>query len=104
MIKVTSWYDKDKVVRIKVKGHAEFDESGKDLICAGVSCIMFGLMNGLDRFEGVMIDQGDDDIDIKIADLKNKKIQDYLELVDIQLATIEDQYPEYLKIERRKSS
>ncbi len=104
MIKVTTWYTKNTCARIKVSGHAGFDETGKDLICAGVSCIMFGLMNGLDTIGGTIIEQGDDLIDIKVEELKSKKIQDYLELVVVQLLTIYDQYPEYITIERRKDS
>ena len=33
---------------IEVKGHANSADYGKDLICAGVSCITFGLLDALD--------------------------------------------------------
>ena len=104
MIKVIVWYDNNTCTRLKVSGHAGFDKSGKDLICAGVSCIMFGLMNGLDTVGGTIIRQKDDTIDIQVEEHKNKKIQDYLELVTVQLLTIYDQYPEYITIERRIDS
>lgn len=32
-----------------VKGHANFDEHGKDIVCAGVSAIIMGALNWFDQ-------------------------------------------------------
>ncbi len=102
MIKVKYIQEDDKYTYLSIKGHAEFEDSGKDLVCAGASSIVFGLMNALD-------DLSDDDVVIK--DLgneivienrsKSEVIQNYFELVIFQLKTIEESYGEYLKVERK---
>lgn len=44
MIQITYRPDKKEV---KIKGHANYDEKGKDIICAGVSVLFFTLCNAL---------------------------------------------------------
>ena len=101
MIRVIYEAKDDKYLSLEVSGHAEYDESGKDLICASVSSIIFGLMNALDALH--------DDVEIK--QLTNKItiynhsdsniIQDYLELTMMQLKTIEESYGDFIKVERK---
>ncbi|MDO4940760.1 MAG: ribosomal-processing cysteine protease Prp [Erysipelotrichaceae bacterium] len=101
MIKVIYEVKNDQYISLSVKGHANSDEYGKDLICASVSSIMFGFMNALD-----MLDE-----DVKIKQLTNKitisnhssseMVQDYFELVMVQLKTIEESYRDFIKVERK---
>ncbi|MBQ0036189.1 MAG: ribosomal-processing cysteine protease Prp [Firmicutes bacterium] len=101
MIKVTYEVKDDSYTSLTVSGHAKSDEYGKDLICASVSSIMFGFMNALD-----MLDE-----DIEIKQLTNKitinnhssseMVQDYFELVMVQLKTIEESYRDFIKVERK---
>ena len=91
----------DKYLHLEVSGHAEYAKHGEDLVCAGVSSIMFGLIN--------MLDELNENIDIKktkdaiiINNLTDSiKVQDYIELVMMQLKTIEKTQSNYLKIERK---
>ena len=104
MIEIVYFTSRDKVQKLEVRGHAGFDDSGKDLICAGGSCIIFGLMNAIDNEdESAEIVQGDNEIVITLKDVDRAKVQDYLELTLIQLETIESSYPEFIKLERRKT-
>ena len=104
MIKAECLFHESDIVGLEVTGHAGYDETGKDLICAGVSCIVFGLMNALDVYgDKVVIYQGDNDIKITIEDVRYDIIQNYMQLAMIQLETIAESYPEYMKLERRES-
>ncbi|MGE7918430.1 ribosomal-processing cysteine protease Prp [Viridibacillus sp. NPDC093762] len=48
MIQVTINHDEKRhVSSFEMKGHADFDESGKDLVCAGASAIAFGTVNAM---------------------------------------------------------
>lgn len=49
MVKANFYYQKDKIVKVEVSGHANFDQVGKDIVCAGVSAIIFGTLNALDN-------------------------------------------------------
>ena len=86
---------------LDVSGHAEFGEYGKDLVCASVSSIMFGFMNALDALgENVTISQSDNRITI-IDQSGSEVIQDYFELVIMQLKTIEESYGDFIRVERK---
>ena len=101
MIKVIYEVKDDKYLSLDVSGHAEYDESGKDLICASVSSIMFGFMNAIDALdEEVEIKQLTNQITIKNLSSSNI-VQDYLQLVMMQLKTIEESYGDFIKVERK---
>ena len=101
MIKVR--YDIDEDVNytyLDVKGHADFAEYGRDLICASVSSIVYGLMNALDEIEGVTMKELKDRIEI-VNKSGSPKANDFMELALIQLKTIEESYGEFIKVERK---
>ena len=88
-------------VSLKVKGHALADEYGKDLICASVSSIMFGFMNALDVLnEEVEIKQLTNEIEV-VNHSNSEIIQNYFQLVIMQLKTIEESYGDFIKVERK---
>lgn len=86
---------------LKVNGHAGSAEYGKDLVCASVSSIVFGLMNALDEL--------DKSIDIKlennlitITNNSGLEVADsYLKLVITQLKTIEVTNGDFIRVERK---
>ena len=101
MINVSYKTKDDHYTYLSVKGHAESDDYGKDLICASVSSIMFGLMNAIDQTKhDVEIKELTNHIEI-INNSKKEEIDNYLELVLIQLKTIEESYGEFIKVERK---
>ena len=101
MINVIFKMADDHYTYLSVKGHAESDEYGKDLICASVSSIMFGLMNAIDQTKNdVEIKELTNHIEI-INNTKLELIDNYFELVLIQLKTIEESYGEFIKVERK---
>ena len=101
MINVIYSMNDDHYTYLSVKGHAESDEYGKDLICASVSSIMFGLMNALDEAKtNVEIKEKNNHIEI-INKTEKELVDNYLELVLIQLKTIEESYDEFIKVERK---
>lgn len=100
MIKVSYKIVDDNYTYLSVKGHANFDEYGKDLICASVSSIVFGLMNCLDEYDGITIRDLNNHIEI-INDSKLDEVNNYFKLTLIQLKTIEESYSEFIKVERK---
>ena len=101
MIKALYEANDRKYASLEVSGHAEFDESGKDLICASVSSIMFGFMNALDALsEDIEIKQLTNKISI-VNHSNSDVVNDYFELVMMQLKTIEESYGDFIKVERK---
>ncbi len=89
-----------------MEGHAGFDESGKDLVCAGASAVSFGSLNAVMALTGITpdIDQGKDGglLSCRIPDglpmEKREQVQLLLEGMIVSLQTIEQEYGEYIQI------
>lgn len=100
MVKVSFYYQKDNIVKTEVQGHACFDQFGKDIVCAGISAVVFGTLNALDQLinqEEIKIDQTDNKIVITVLQPNNNN-QMILKTMLWQLKTISDQYRKNITI------
>ena len=97
MIKVKRIYSNKVLCGVEVKGHADSNESGKDLICAAVSSILTGGFNALvkDEIEEVILDEGY--AKVMVNESASISLQ-VLRVIEIQLLTIEESYPKYINI------
>jgi len=101
MIQVSIHNQSNLIQVIELKGHAQSGEYGKDLVCSGVSAIVYGIANTLakKRFypENVLIDLQEGYVRIEVIQ-SCPEIQLILETFEISLETVEEAYPQYLKI------
>ena len=94
MIQVQINCSSNQIRKMIVQGHAEYDDIGKDLVCAAVSSIMFGLLNALDEMsDGNVKMSVDDKISIEALDT-DSTVQIILNTGLIQLKTVEESYSE----------
>ncbi len=86
--------------QIKVTGHAGYDESGKDIVCASVSSIIITTVNAILNIDSQAIDYKEID-GVLINILKTDKITNILinNMIDL-LEQLEHQYPKYIKLRR----
>lgn len=94
----------------EINGHALFNNSGSDIVCAGISAVVFGCMNSLlihaqvpeSRFDDfILIDNQNNRIYIDFSKVNSKyveAIQIIFETLYISLKSISDEYPENLTI------
>ena len=96
MIKVSIISSGEIVNGLEVKGHANFAEHGKDLVCAGVSCIITGGFNALNKedVEEITLEEGY----AKVIVSPESKSVDVINVILIQLKTIQESYPKFIKI------
>ena len=107
MIKVEIIKGVDNIKQVTVDGHEDFAEHGSDIVCAGVSAVVFGLINSVDVL--------DDDVQFDISanedetghltyrSLKSTdKEQLLLNAMLVALKTIEENYSDYITIEVRE--
>lgn len=107
MIKVEVLKEVSQVKRVTVDGHADFAEHGMDIVCAGVSAVVFGMINSIDAL--------DDNVQFDISANENEtghltyrslkstdKEQLLLQAMLLSLKTIEENYSEYITIETRE--
>ena len=96
MIRVSIISSGEIVNGLEVKGHANFAEHGKDLVCAGVSCIITGGFNALNKedVEEITLEEGYAKVVVK----PESKSIDVINVILIQLQTIQESYPKFIKI------
>ena len=111
MIKVTVKKDQSGLIHsFEMKGHADFAENGKDLVCAGASAVSFGAVNAIIALTGItpIIEQKGDGgyLYVEVPSMKDSEkaanIQLILEAMIVSLQTIEQDYSKYIKITFKK--
>ena len=100
MIKIQINKTNNKYSSLIVSGHSNYDEHGKDIVCAGVSAIVTGGINALAAIDKNVISFRVDDgyVNLDVLDIKNNNIQLIMDVIIIQLRTIEESYKKYVKI------
>ena len=99
MIKVVVSMTGSHYTSMEVSGHAGSGDAGFDLVCAGVSSIMTGALNGFDQFDpSAQLNLTSEPlITIELTN-HNDLNQKLFEFVLIQLQTVEHAHPKYIRI------
>ena len=86
--------------QITIKGHADYEEMGKDIVCASISSIVITTVNAIMRINNQAIDVNETN-GVIINILKHDEIVDKLILNLIELLkALEKKYPKYIEIRR----
>lgn len=90
----------DIIVNIHINDHAGFAEYGNDIVCAAISSIIFGTLNALVHYgcnqKQIIVDDSKASIHISLND--ENDLQVVAQTMLIQLQTIQESYPDYIKI------
>ena len=99
MIRIKVLKKDNNIEKITFRGHANYAEYGKDIVCAAASATVLTTINGILSLDSSTIDviQKDNNIDISI--IKHKNISDKL-LSNMlnSLKTIRSNYPKNIEI------
>ena len=100
MIKVNIEKNNTKIVSLEVSGHSNYDEKGKDIVCAGVSAIVVGGLNALlnENKKAINYECKEGYAYILVKEVDNDNINRILDVITTQLYTIEESYPKFIKI------
>ena len=103
MIKIQINKTNNKYSSLIVSGHSNYDEHGKDIVCAGVSAIVTGGINALilENKNLIAYEVKDGYVNIDVLNIENNNIQLIMDVVIIQLKTIEESYKKYVKISEK---
>jgi uncharacterized protein YsxB (DUF464 family) len=85
--------------QLEISGHADSAPHGQDLVCAGVSCIAYGLLNALDQMvpDACRITVEPNRIRIEVLQ-DSAELQTILTTARWQLATVAQRYPQYVSL------
>lgn len=102
MVNVTYTEQKGKFKELEISGHADSSPiEGHDLVCAAVSSISIGALNALEQVDVFDIKIEDGYISLKTSKNISRHDAIVIETMLIQLATIEDSYGEYIRIQKK---
>ena len=98
MIKIRIKRENKKVYEIVIKGHADYDTLGKDIVCAAVSTMAITTINGILSLE----DSLDYEENSGLLEIRTKEITDInqklLENMITMLEELKGQYPKNIEI------
>ena len=101
MIKI-DYTKENRNFEFRSKGHANYDELGKDIVCSAVSSIIIGALNAIKDIDSFEIKIKEGDVTVKSI----KPVSDYdnvvLDTMLIQLQTVESQFKKNLMINKEK--
>ena len=87
---------------ITIKGHAGYDDKGKDIVCASVSSIVITTINGIIEIDPDAIEYSDLDNELVIKKIKeDETVNKLLNNMILLLENLEKDYKDYIKIIRR---
>ena len=100
MVVVKVEKDEDVINTITIRGHACYDELGKDIVCASVSSIVITSINGILSIYPDSLDYLDDEGLIKVEVKLHNEIVDILiqNMLNL-LKELENDYSKFIKIE-----
>ena len=109
MIEIVLTLDKDdRIIKLKSKGHAEFEDSGKDIVCSAVSVYFINTINTLtelvkvEKFINYEIGSNYTKLEIDYKGMTSKEIEStslILNSLKLALNSIKDTYNEYISVE-----
>ena len=99
MINIKVQYKNDKISKVTIKGHANYETFGKDIVCAAVSSIATTSINAILTLDSdaCKYEVNDGKLDISInekSDMALKLINNMLNM----LKELQDQYPKNIEI------
>lgn len=103
--------NKGKVVEYEIEGHANYDEHGKDIICAAISVLSQTTLIALNKVCGIDEQQMCFSVDNKKGYLKvslaenlekeaRNKADIVLETMIVGIEDLSDQYPQYINFKK----
>lgn len=100
MISVNVKFIGKDVYSLIVSGHANYDDYGKDIVCAGVSAIVTGGINSieeLNELKNIKLIQESNKLGLEVVK-NNDKLQTIIQTIYYQLKTIEESYKNFIKM------
>jgi len=96
--------NKGQIIEFTINGHAEFNDAGKDIVCAGVSSISGAAIIGLERLLSLKPEISKNKGKLKctlpdnISDEKMKSAQVILETMVLGIKDISESYKSFVKV------
>lgn len=102
MIDVTLFIKDEKRLGFAIKGHANFDQHGYDIVCSAVSILSYTAVNTLDYYK-IKFDFFDDGEEMEVSiKSQNEKSEIIFSNFEIGIKTLLTNYNEYVNLNYRE--
>ncbi len=101
MIEVSYLENDSIIMSLEVKGHANYDKYGSDIVCSAVSAVTIGGINAFDSINDININIEPGHVKIDGTGLQKYYNQVVVKTIVTQLLTIEKSYKQYIKISKK---
>ncbi len=110
MVRATIYKNnKNEIIEYKIKGHANFDDYGQDIVCAAVSVLSQTTLISLFKVVGVAkdsieyrIDDRTGFIDVKLLDNIEPNLYDDIQLLlkslEVGILSVAESYPKHVTL------
>lgn len=107
MIKVILYRKSDKIIGFAVSGHANYDEYGKDIVCASVSMLAINTANAIKKFTNDTLEcvQKDDTgfLSVLLQSKVSNESKLLLDAFKLGITSVKNEYGnDYINIEYRE--
>ena len=102
MIKIQIIIDNSQILKVEVKGHADYADKGSDIVCAAVSAIVQTAGHEVEKMSKNSTCEKEGYYSIiteKIDDENSRDAQIILKTMQNGLAELQEQYPKNIKLE-----
>lgn len=112
MIEVTVRQNRSGIAEVVISGHANAGEYGKDIVCAAVSAISFGMLNAVHQTLGIVpdVEQAAKEggyLRWRIHPVDDPSVQEKLQLLAqsmvVSLSAVAEQYGKYITVQTTTS-
>ena len=94
--------EKDKIVGFEIKGHADYDEYGKDLVCSAVTILAYSCVNSLDKYTDD-VNFHDDNITMSVKIANPDRYTDVIfDFFETGIETLLGNYDSYIKLKYKE--
>ena len=98
MININANRKDGKIIYLSVKGHANSDEEGKDLVCAAISAISVGGINALENPKSFDLKVEKGNVEISLLSKASEHDYQVLETMLIQMKSVEETNSKYVRV------
>lgn len=106
MTNITIYKQDDIFTGFKVSGHTGYEESGKDIVCAGISALTINFINSVEEFmdDRFVCSSNEEDgmIEFKFEEQPSKESQVLLDSLVFGLENLAKDYKEFISLEFRE--
>ncbi|SFP93730.1 hypothetical protein SAMN02910358_00167 [Lachnospiraceae bacterium XBB1006] len=87
-------------------GHAGFAESGKDIVCAGISALVLTTINSIETFTDehftCEVEEASGDVQFSLIDIPGEKARLLLDSLVLGVTGIQETYKQYITLNFRE--